>query len=357
MSIGAPNTFPGTTFALNQAAGWVFGTSGRGIGFPFIAGASATLTDAWIYIPTLTSWPGATDGIIQVAVHNTSTTTRLPGTNIVTQNSPVISATGWVKVTFSSPPTLTAYTPYYLIVSDSDASTTSFPTILVNGSNSVSPSPFGNAVMVTSTSGFSVAGSASSGASAAAWKVGSIMYGGGPFVALATTSSNSLPVGNVYQFEEDMDLVGVYAPTDAAAIGGNTVALFKSTTPPSGVAELTAVMAASNLLGGDFSGVGVPLPVTTLLKNTKYYLVIVKAGNLTVPRVLSCGTGLDADLKKLLPNQGRCYRVIKTDAVTDSWTEDDTTLCYIGGIFVPSNQAAGGSKSLSYSGQESVMVI
>lgn len=334
------------TQSLNSA--FSYGSSGAGIALPFISAASGTLTDIWVPVDSYNGTWGSTDGKIQVGLYNASSTARKPGTVIGTPEDLTLSAgtTGWYRKTLATPLSLTAYTQYCIVVGDSDGGATNFVKLGLNcGASSLLAI---NSNEWTTSNGFSTAGSSNGLSPLICYKVNGIVYGGMPVMNVATTASDSLPVGNAFTFDQMVDVIGVGLITDQNSVQGSTVKIFKSTTAPSGSPEVSWVVPSSALSFTDY--LQYPVAAFTLQAGIKYYAVLAKGSALTVPRLASNPNGgMDSDLQKLFPLEGRCFGV-KKDATLDQWNEAKSSGLITGiyGLFLkvkPSATAPSGGAS------------
>lgn len=335
-----------TTFALSSAFLWVSpgsaSNAGRAVATPLIVDntGNQTLTAVWVNVASFSGAWGSTDGSIQIALHNATSTSRLPGAQIYSQSLTITAGqVGWYKMTLSAGQVLSPYTPYYIIVSDSDGNATNFVTLNI----AFGTISYSEGLQNTSTNGWAsgVAGSASVPPPLVICRVGGVMYGGLPLTTISTITSDTLPIGLTLQFDADTDLLGVATQTSASLWNNATVKLYRSTVLPSGSPDETwGPFSASNLFQLDQRVVH--LSPFTLLAGTLYYLIVQRGAASVAPRILTANSSLDADLRKLFPLQGNCRRVFKTSAGSDSWTEDPDGLYNIAALVRPSAQTVAG---------------
>jgi hypothetical protein len=299
-----------------------------------------TLTEVWVNVASFSGAWGSTDRAIQVALHNATSTGRLPGSQIYTQSLTITSGqVGWYKLTLSTGQVLSPYTPYYIIVSDSDGGATNFVTLNVAfGSTS-----YGEGTQNTSTVGWASAatGTFVGPPPLVICRVGGVMYGGLPLTTIATITSDTLPIGLTLQFESDTDLLGMATVQSPSIWNNATIKLYRSTVSPSGTPDASwGPLNSSNFFQTDQRVV--PLSPFTLLAGTLYYLILQRGAANAAPRILTANSSIDADLRKLFPLQGNCRRVYKTSAGSDTWTEDAESLYNIAALVRPSAQTGGG---------------
>jgi len=339
-------TTSATTFALSSAYSWVAAgsasNSGRAVATPLIVDNTSdqTLTAVWINVASFSGTWGSTDGVIQVALHNATSTSRLPGSQIYVQNLAITAGqVGWYKLTLSSGQVLTPYTPYFIVVSDSDGGSTNFVTINI---------AFGSSSYSEGLQNTSLVGWASSAAGAGIGppplvicRVGGVMYGGLPLTTIATITSDTLPIGLTLQFESDTDLLGVSTVQSPSIWNGSTIKIYRSIVLPSGTPEASwGPFNSSNLFLTDQRVVH--LSPFTMRAGVLYYLIVQRGAANVAPRILTANSSIDADLRKLFPLQGNCRRVYKTSAGSDTWTEDAEALYNIAALVRPSAQTGGG---------------
>ncbi len=334
-----------TTFALSSAFSWVApgsaSNAGRAVATPLIVDDTSdrTLSAVWVNVASFTGTWGNTDGSIQIALHNGSSTGRLPGAQIYSQSLTLTAGqVGWYKLTLSTVQVLSAYTPYYIVVSDSDGGANFVTLNIAFGSISYS-----EGLQNTSTVGWasSATGTAVGPPPLVICRVGGVMYGGLPLTSIATTTSDTLPIGLTLQFESDTDLLGVATQTSASIWNNATVKLYRSTVLPSGSPDATwGPFNGSNLFQTDQRVVH--LSPFTMLAGTLYYLIVQRGAASVAPRILTSNSSIDSDLRKLFPLQGNCRRVYKTSAGSDTWTEDAEALYNIAALVRPSAQTGGG---------------
>ena len=346
-NVGDANTTTNAiSFALNTAYSWIAPGSalntGRAVAASLIVDATGDrrLTEVWINVLSFSGTWASTDQNIQISLHIGSALDRVPGASLYTQNLALVAGqAGWYKLTVSAPPTLSAYTPYYVVVSDSDGGATNFVTLNV----AFGVISYGEGASNTTLVGWAnnTGGTSLAPPTLVMCKVGGIMYGGIPLTTVSTIANDTLPVGIALQFESDMELMGVATNTSSSIWNGATVKLYKASVLPSGTPEAT---------WGPFNNAGlfridqkmVALAPFTVQKDMLYYLIVQKSTAAVAPRIFTSNGAIDADLRTLFPLQGKCYAVRKTSAILDTWTEDPTSMYNIAALVRPSAQTSGG---------------
>ncbi len=322
--VGPSDAVAVTTFALSSA--YTYNSAGRALAFPVYTDSAGSLTDVWIYVSGYTGTWGSTNGNVNFELRN-CTVTRIPGTTLVGSATLTLdgSTTGYIKVTLGSPIAgLTANTQYYAVIGDSDGGGTNFVTLgAFSGTQAFSVA----GITLSSTAGFGSAGTVMSGQAMFACKIGSYVIGGiGIANNQGTTASDTLHVGNAFTFDRDVEVIGCSTLTDTLLVNDEFRIYLSSQVPSTSTGSLPVRVVQTATSFTDFSRIY--CTPTRLAANTKYYAVILKAIARTTPRIQTFLTGLysDTDLKKLLPLGGNCFRVVKTAAGTDTWTEDTTAI-------------------------------
>ena len=335
-----------TTFALSSAFSFVSAGSasntGRAVASPIYTAEAGNLTAVYINVASFTGTWGLTDGKIQVQVYNSTSTFRLPGSQLTgysAENLTLTSGTtGWYLLTLATPVALSAYTPYYIVVSDSDGGGTNYVTLNICR-DSIVANNLTSTPNTTPSAWASNAGGTSQGAATLIMsKINGVMQGGGPFTSIGLISSNTLAIGNAVQFPCAMDLIGIQTTQSVNGLwAGSKICVWKSTSSPSSPDFTTGVLPAT--VSND-DGI-IPLQPYTLLANTLYIVgIIPPSGGIIVPRQLSTNTGFSTytDLAYLMPNQGNYYKAISNGST--GWTYDTTSMMQLAILVQPSN---GGS--------------
>ena len=335
-----------SSYALSSAFSWVSAGSasnaGRAIAVVFTNEQAGNLTDVYINVSSFSGTWTSTDQMVQVGLYNASTVARCPGSQIHVENLTLSgSTTGWYHLTLATPQSLSAYNPYYIVISDSDGGATNYVTLNVGFGTTTGIS--GTTINTTTTGWASNAGGSGIGtAPLIAAKINGVMFGANPMTTVSTISSTTLPFGNAVQFTQNVDIVGLATWTSQAATWeGSTVGVWKSTTLPQSTPDASYGPLNATLFSLD-SGY-MPLAPYTLLANTLYIVgLIPPSGGLAVPRQISSNGGLDANLKLLFPNQGNFYRAYQTSSGTNTWSYDTTTYMQLALVINQSNASGSG---------------
>lgn len=345
--IGGPGstTVGETVLALDSA--YTYGSSGDAVMFAFVPEETGNLTDFWVKVSAYTGTWGSTDGVINVQVREGLNGSNIPGTSLTGSFTITLdgSTTGWIKKSGLSI-SLTAGKVYTIVIADADGSAGNFVTLIhkydSQSASTVTGSPFVPAT-ITSTSGFSSAGTSANGSPAFVLKQNGVIYGGGGFSTIATTASSTVERGLRFQVPEKCTLMGVYMPNDTSLLWVNhTFKLYADGTSPGGSA-LTSVTQSTTTVGGGTA----PLPTSFLFPaasrydlapGTWYRLVVDPVSNLTAPRKCTIGGSPDADVLAAFLPFGNGHWIEESGG---AWDDSQTTATpMFGPILAPNDVGA-----------------
>jgi hypothetical protein len=345
MAYAGPSTATETTLALDSA--YTYASLGDAVMWAFYAQESANLTDFWVKV---ISYPGswaATDGVINVEVREGFNGNLIPGTTLTGSFTITLdgSTTGWIKKSGLSI-ALAAGKIYCFVIADADGGATNNVVIARHyTASAVAATPVAN-VTVSSTAGYSAAGTSTSSQPAFVAKVGSIVYGGGGFTSVATSTNNQVERGMRFKPAEDCTLVGFYLTTDSSMFFSSSVSAIKvyaDATNPGG-ATLSSVAPQTIASGTNPAPSVLPLPLASRVDLTGgqwYRIAFDYSSNTASPRKCTVGGSPDADiLSVIFPFNGNCHWIEESGG---AWDDSQTTVIpTFGPVLVPKTAAAGG---------------
>lgn len=315
-----PGSLGASTIALNTD--YVFGTSGDNCGgVKFSAFADKTVDKVYAYLSAVAGTAANVDDIL-LELRNDNGTSG-PGSTVHTSTSinpnDDASATGWHAWDVADY-TLTAGTPYWVLVADPDGNATDYATL------QVAPTSYASGATTwypwTSTSG---GASPSSVTHVGCWVLvmsDGTVWGSG-LVTSATTTNNT--------YRRGLYLSGLTAPvrlagclsSEAASAAISGIELYDGTTAPggtplrSGSATLRYAPTSSTFVGGILT------TPYTLQRATAYRLVFTFGSGTTTPRKHQCGTanGHETVLREAKPGGSGWYYAYANG--TTDWSNDD----------------------------------
>jgi hypothetical protein len=182
-----------TGFALDAV--FVYGVSGVGLGFRWVAPTTTTVTDIWFFVTTTAGTPGVTT----VLLCDYGASTLTPGAQVTNGSvtvSPGTTANKWIKATFATPPNVVKGNVYWVILGDASWTLGNTATVM---SRAASPNVDVNSAeffrAATSADSFLTAGTNVSTPPGIVVKFGDGKYLGNAISTTGTWTSNTLERG------------------------------------------------------------------------------------------------------------------------------------------------------------------
>lgn len=332
-----------TSFALNAA--YAYNTGGAGVAlYTFFAPETADLTDFYVLVKSYAGTWGATDGNIDWAIHEGLAATNRPGSVVASGTLTLDGTTGWKKKSGLTVG-LTAGRFYTLVVSDADGGGTNFVTLTCRYGDAVGLGIGRSQTIITTTNGFSSAGSSVNGCPSCAVKIGGRWYGGSYHDTVSAVTTGTYRRGVRFRPVQDMVVAGVIVNTDTTALsGGHTFELIADSQPPSGSKIRTWAPPSTSTGGGTNphpSSIIFPSADWQIVeKDTWYRFVILLASSLTVPRKATSAASPPTELiEACQPFNGCCHW---TNDSSGSWVDEPASMCLMGPLLVPRSASGGG---------------
>jgi hypothetical protein len=345
LAYAGPSSATETTLALDSA--YTYASAGDAVGAVFLAPESANLTDFWIKVTAYTGTWASTDGVINVQIREGLNGSNIPGTTLTGSFTITLdgSTTGWIKKSGLSI-ALTAGTQYFAVIADADGGATNYVTLAVRytASGVHTVGAFSD-LTVTSTNGYSTAGTQNGGQPAFLLKVGTNVIGGGAISSVATSASSTNERGMRFRAPEDCTLIGFVSTSDNVFFNSNisTLKVYADGTSPGGstLASVTTVSIAS----GTSPMVDVfVLPAASrvdLTGGTWYRVACDYSSATTTPRKCTVGGSPDSDVLSIaLPFGGNAHYIEES---AGSWDDTQTSvLSTFGPVLAPKTASASG---------------
>lgn len=310
------------TVALDSA--YVAGTSGDATAVRYHPGVTRTLNSIYFFISSYTGTAANVNDLNLELRNQASAGSTTPDTTatIATAVKDPVSATGWIASTGWSN-ILSAFTPYFVVIGDTDGDGASYATISYRVPYFESYlSATGINVNISRFSSFITTAGWVSGNSNSSTTIGAFVLAfsdgtsfGCPFSATGVPASNTNQRGlriTTNGLITDLPIYGVIWGTSASQMSGFKI--FVGDAAP----DSTADHISTNLLYNTASATGAGCllsagSIYTLLSGTAYSIVATYSGATNGgPRRADIGTGEDATLRKAMPGAGEFY-----------WRQDD----------------------------------
>lgn len=344
MSFPEPASAADTTFPLSAA--YTYASAGAAYYAIFANQEAATLTDFWVKVSSYSGTWGSTDGVINVQIREGNNGNSVPGTNLAGSFTVTLDGvtTGWIKTTGLSV-SLSAGKFYSIVIGDADGGGTNFVTMVSRCGNTAAAANAVGQTVTTTANGYSTAGTATTGQLAAVWKVGSILYGGNGYTAIATIVSSTAERGMRFMTEEDCTLVGASMGQDGGILfSGHTINLYPDSSAPGGT-KLMSLTCPTTAVGGASSPIVNLLPFPSasrvdLTANTWYRFVLKPVIAATTPRKITMSGSPDSDVINTFMPFGNAHWI---QDVSGSWDDSQTSsMSNFGPVLAPRTTAAGG---------------
>lgn len=282
------------TFALDGAL--VYLTSGDAVAWRFVAPATTTLVNVWVYIPSVAGTPASPTNDLSCILCQPASATK-PGTAIASTTGAARTTAGWVKCTFSSPPNVTIGTMCWIVIGQATTGA-NYHNIL---DRNVTAGGHNSRIRAyRDVTGFASASTALS-VPVGLIKFGNGMVQGNPFTSTAGAWTTGTYARGLYipGFSGKITLEGFsWEPATYTSV----LKIFEGSEAPGGTAKYTLTLDSY----GGLLGIGFFAPIT-LEAATPYRFVIVPPSNDTRPRYVvaeNVPAGDEADFLAAMPLGG-----------------------------------------------------
>ena len=284
-----------TSYALDSDL--VYLTSGDAVAWRFIAPATTTVVNVWAYVSGVTGTPTSPTNDLTCHLCSPAVVAR-PGTSLASTTGTARTSAGWVKFTFSSPPSVTIGNLYFLVIGQGTTGA-NYHSILNRQNTS---GGFGSRIRA-----YADANGFASAATAYATPVGAVKFGNGmiignPFTSGATSWSSGTYARGLYipGFSTGIKLAGVTWEPNAQT---TVLKIYEGAVTTGGSAKYELTL---DTYAGGGVGMAIFAPIS-LQANVPYRFVIVPPSNETRPRYLiaeNVASGDEADFQALMPLGG-----------------------------------------------------
>lgn len=335
-----------TKQTLNLNSAYTYNSAGAGFMYSFMCSETGNLTDFYCRLDSLTSYPGTTDGKINVEIRLGGTGTRQPSSTLVSSFTISVSAAGWVNASGLSI-ALTAGTIYTVVIADADGNASNFATLVTSYSTINSNAGiFTGAQTATTANGFSSAGTQLANTPVTVMKINGLLFSGNAFDTIVTVSSSTNERGVRFIPSTNCVLVGgAMSQSFANVYSGNKLTLYADATSPGGtpITQVTFPSNSNTSAGISFSMAFFDQPKWTLLSaGTAYRFVHTPSSALTVPRKLTINGSPDANVLAACLPFGNMHW---TEQSGSTWDDSQTaSLCELGPILMPADSTGGGGQ-------------
>lgn len=280
VGLGYGSTGTRTAYALDTA--FTLASAGKSLGVRFIAPTTTTITDVLFLV---TAAPAGAHNLSVNACDSTSATQAGAAlTNGTVAVSGGTSTNVWIKATFSTPPSVTEGTCYWIVIGDPSGAASNYSILSVTAMTGLiniagqAASPISRAY--TSSDGFATAGTGVTAPAPICIVFGDGKYLGNPYTLAGTAdSSAAVERGWLITTEEDVNLSYIVGLTPAGSVKVYPAASAPGGTIFSGFngGAAFAIPASSQACGC------VRFPPCTLVGGAQYRVVIDPSASTTNP--------------------------------------------------------------------------
>lgn len=270
-----------TAFALDTA--FTLGSAGKCVAFRFVAPATTTVTDFLFFLSAAPA--GAHDLSVNLCAYSASLQPGAAVTNGTATVSGGTTANKWIKVTFGTPPSITAGTVYFLVVGDPSGAASNYSILTIGthqGLTGIAPnSGAGQWRSVSSADGFATTGATVSVMAPACIAFGDGTYMGMPYTLTPTTDA-SAAVERGWLITPDEDITISYMV--AATMPTGSMKVYESGQNPGGTVFAGFNGGSAFSIPASAVAIGaVRFPVCALVGGAQYRVVIDPTGATTSP--------------------------------------------------------------------------